>query len=244
MEPMDPSIAEEPAEITRDQETTTDANSDAAVGTAQAPAPCGDIANPVILEKIAAMETQVDGLYKVVVEGHIPQTATTARDGGIDANDLDQADQEALERLNAMRNEILDFPESLKETALRMQRLVESLEASPVIAATRPAAPECTLQEPRDRAEGAEAVNAQEDPATLEQWQAEYDEMMATLSDGLENRDLQFEALDTSLKNMEARFNNLAGVSKLNLRAHLRRCHCFLIPPYLVLGRGWIIREF
>lgn len=221
MEPMDPSVIEEPNGALRDQDIATSTSAEAKV--AQVLEPPGEI-QPVILEKLTVMETQVDALYRVVVEGQIPQNIAAARDRDGSANDPDQANQEAFEKLNAMRSEMLDFPESWKEATLKMPQLVESQGSSPAIAA-REVAMETAPPEASNITKSAEASHTtdHENQATLEQWQAEYDEMMATLSEGLENRTLEFETLDTSLKNMEAKFKHLEGVNKLNLRASLRK---------------------
>lgn len=267
MEPMDRSVIGEPDVVSQDQAAQVNVVAEPA----QVLVPPDD-AQPVILEKLTAMETQVDALYKVVVEGQVPQNVGVAvRDGGDGVNNQDGVDPETLERLNAIRDDVLDFPESLRESTLKLQKLIETLEANPAIVSAREPVPE-PVQGLDGNATGALARDAvpvpvgasapvsvpapvpvpvpgtvpvpvvasapavvdPENQATQEQWQAEYDDLMAALSDGLENRDLHFEALDASLRNMENKFRNLEGVNKLNLP---NPCPCLLGYIHMIYSR-------
>ncbi|KAI8595760.1 hypothetical protein EDD21DRAFT_423781 [Dissophora ornata] len=181
--------------------------------------------NPVILEMLSTIESQVGALCKVVIEGQIPDIGgpndnprssadVTAAAFG-DANG-GLVDQEALARFGEMRKEMLTFPDALTDTNSRMQRLIEALATKDHAAVASGSSSNGVSASSEESRSGSKARE------NRERWESNVSEMMASYHERLRNLDTRLQNVDTGVQRMDAGFGDWRRSHQLSLSTFLR----------------------
>ncbi|KAF9998160.1 hypothetical protein BGZ79_008162 [Entomortierella chlamydospora] len=206
MEPMDRTIKDE--DQLRQSERQSSVTSGAAVNSS--------LREPLILEKLSTIESNVDALCKVVIDGQAPPLTQEGEGGHSDgALNVDPTDSDSIDKLEAMRDEMLIFPETLKSAYLTMQELTEALtraqEASASATANNSREPGCGYEN-----------DIQKMHEEQKQWQSSTLQAMNFQTDELGNLCSDFQYLNTGFKKMDADFNEWRRTHKLSLQVYLK----------------------
>ncbi|KAF9115811.1 hypothetical protein BGX27_006242 [Mortierella sp. AM989] len=162
------------------------------------------LGEPLLLERLSAIESHVSALCKVVIDGQAPPlTLGGEGEHGNVVVDADAIDLDAMERLRAMRTEMLTFPESLKDVHSTMQELIEVLASRTV---------------PNEESNS----NIQRMDDEQKKWQANMLQVMNVQADGLGNLCSDFQSLENGFKNMGTEFHDWRKTHKLSLQVYLR----------------------
>ncbi|KAF9347313.1 hypothetical protein BGX26_001196 [Mortierella sp. AD094] len=166
---------------------------------------------PLLLEKLSMIESNIDALCKVVIDGQVPPLTH----GSEGEHSGDPIDLDSINKLEAMRDEMLTFPETLKSAHLTMQELIEALAKTQEITAS---ATSNNSGEPDDGSENdiRRMHNEQK------QWQSSMLQAMNFQTDELGNLCLDIQSLDTGFRKMDADFNEWRRTHKLSLQVYLK----------------------
>ncbi|KAF9379564.1 hypothetical protein BGX21_002599 [Mortierella sp. AD011] len=171
---------------------------------------------PLILEKLSTIESNIDALCKVVIDGQVPPLTQESEGGhGGGALNVDTADSDSINKLEAMRDEMLTFPETLKSAHLTMQELTEAL------AKAQEAAASAVANNSREPSGGSEN-DIQKMHDEQRQWQSSTLQAMNFQTDELGNLCSDFQYLNTGFKKMDADFNEWRRTHKLSLQVYLK----------------------
>ncbi|KAG0265536.1 hypothetical protein BG011_004564 [Mortierella polycephala] len=196
-----------------------------AVGSPQGNRTDPDAASNGILDKLTAVEGQVDAMYKYIIEGQLPLDLTVEDlSRGIDpnrapgassdvneattTNDPNRADDEAMARFNAMRDEMLNFPNL---TQYQLEAMSEHQEADAEV-------------EPRmnDISTGSENAGQQQWLREEEKWRTILAEMMAKQGEDIGNLDTKYMATDSEFKQMQFDFKDWRKTHQQSLAVYLK----------------------
>ncbi|KAI9235005.1 MAG: hypothetical protein BYD32DRAFT_470926 [Podila humilis] len=88
--------------------------------------------HPEILDKLTGLETKIETIYRVVVEGELPDSVPQLNDAGSGhtATMPTPEEVEAVARMEAMRREMVSFPDQLQQVSEKMEELRLALEKS------------------------------------------------------------------------------------------------------------------
>ncbi|KAF8947774.1 hypothetical protein BGZ52_007505, partial [Haplosporangium bisporale] len=90
--------------------------------------------HPEILDKLTGLETKIETIYRVVVEGELPDSVPQLGDAGSGhaATTPTPEEVEAVARMEAMRREMVSFPDQLQQVSEKMEELRLALEKKSV----------------------------------------------------------------------------------------------------------------
>ncbi|KAF8985302.1 hypothetical protein BGZ46_005046 [Entomortierella lignicola] len=165
------------------------------------------LSNPMLLEKLSTIESNVDALCKVVIDGQLPPLPLGDElDPKFSVDNQASVDLNAIDKLGTMRDEMLTFPETLKNVHSTMQELVEAL-ANPQGITTS-----------KERAE----ENIQRAHEEQKQWQSAMLQVINIQTDELDNLSSDFQSLETGFNNMNIEFHDWRKAHKLSLQVYLK----------------------
>ncbi|KAF9379363.1 hypothetical protein CPB97_008986, partial [Podila verticillata] len=86
--------------------------------------------HPEIFDKLTGLETKIETIYRVVVEGELPDSVPQLGDAGSGhaASMPTPEEVEAVARMEAMRREMVSFPDQLQQVSEKMEELRLALE--------------------------------------------------------------------------------------------------------------------
>jgi len=154
-----------------------------------------------VLEKLTTLESQIDVLCKVVIDGDFPQ------------QDDAQMDPDTAARVEAMRNQLLSMPEPTQPPAFdKLDELIQivnrSQETQDTAAAT---AIEFAIRQEQARKEEDEV------------WKASLKEMLASHQAGLDDLDAHLLALESGFKTMDTGFQDWTKTHRMSLNVYLSK---------------------
>ncbi|KAF9905631.1 hypothetical protein BX616_000968 [Lobosporangium transversale] len=180
-------------------------------------------ADLVVLEKLSNIETQVDALCKVVIDGQLPLVTDPAvilsSGNGVEIGTaattsstirMNQVGSETMTRFGAMRNELLTFPDMLKSTQTTMQELIETF------------AKNHTNSEPTNAELVPEADTQPLHHDEHGQWQANVLKMATSHQAGLDDLGIQFQVMESTIQSVDNEIKDWRNSNRLSLRVILK----------------------
>ncbi|KAG0306778.1 hypothetical protein BGZ98_001739 [Dissophora globulifera] len=186
--------------------------------------------DPAVLDKLLSIEHQVDAVFRVVVDGEAPSSATDAmaldndETGTVDHEGEGAMDSSTLARLVAMRGEMLLFPDTLKEHHSKMQELLDALSGSNINRNRDTAA--ATAASDSSNTRSTTSANTQEanddDEENQQSWQTNFSDMMFSQHHGILHLGEQMQSVEESLLNMNTEFKDWRQSHKMTLSVFLK----------------------
>ncbi|KAF9435602.1 hypothetical protein BGZ76_005912 [Entomortierella beljakovae] len=170
-----------------------------------------------LLDKLFMIENNVDALCRVVIDGKIPTlpTGNNSEHGSSSTNYYSESlDMNAINRIDAMRSEMLGFPEMLQDMFAAMKEL------SKVLTSVRDTdqRPSQYNETPQKEVEGDHSRMHEEQ----KQWQFKTLQVLGLQTDELEGLAADVQSLDTSFQELYKEFNDWRRAHKLNLQVYLK----------------------
>ncbi|KAG0324387.1 hypothetical protein BGZ99_001903 [Dissophora globulifera] len=186
--------------------------------------------DPDVLDKLLSIEHQVDAVFRVVVNGEVPSSATDAMAldndvaGTVDHEGEGAMDSGTLARLVAMRGEMLLFPDTLKEHHSKMQELLDALTGSNVNRNRDTTA--ATAASDSSNTRSTTSANTQEanddDEENQQSWQTNFSDMMFSQRHGILHLGEQMQSVEENLVNMNTEFKDWRQSHKMTLSVFLK----------------------
>ncbi|KAF9201235.1 hypothetical protein BGZ49_008539 [Haplosporangium sp. Z 27] len=165
------------------------------------------LSNPMLLEKLSTIESNVDALCKVVIDGQLPPLPLGDElDTKFNDDNQSSVDLNAIDKLGTMRDEMLTFPETLKNVHSTMQELVEAL-ANPQGITTSKDGSEESIQRAHEE---------------QKQWQSAMLQVINIQTDELGSLSSDFQTLETGFNTMNVEFHDWRKSHKLSLQVYLK----------------------